>query len=125
MTVKQRRTADRMIANSGQIVTLRRLTAGAYNPATRTASQTEAEESARAIFFPASPYKKLIGQTIVAGDHQMILSALKADGTVLTTPHVDDEVDDANSRTWSILAVDPLTPASLDILFDCVVRRAQ
>ncbi len=124
MTTKQRLTAHQIIADKGQAVTLYRLAAGAYNPTTGTAAQTETEQAARAVFFPANPYRKIVGQTIAVGDQQMILSALKADGSVLTAPHVDDEVVDANSRRWSILAVDPLTPAGLDILFDCVVRRA-
>ncbi len=124
MTVKQRLGAHRIIADKGQAVTLYRLAAGVYNPETGTAAQTESEQAARAVFFPANPYKKVVGQTIVSGDQQMILAALSATGAVLTSPHVDDVVEDANARRWSILAVDPLTPAGLDILFDCVVRRA-
>jgi hypothetical protein len=124
MTATQRLTAHQIIQDKGQAVTLYRLAAGAYNPATGTASQTESEQAARAVFFPANPYRKVVGQTIVTGDQQMILSALNADGAVLTAPHVDDVVEDANARKWSILAVDPLTPAGLDIMFDCVVRRA-
>lgn len=124
MSVAQRLTAHDMISRKGQAVTLTRRAPGGYDPATGTDTIIETTQAARAVFLPLSPYRKANGTNIAEGDQQLLLSALKVDGSVLSIPHVDDTATDANGSAWAIIAVDPLTPAGLDILYDCVARRA-
>lgn len=123
MTVAQRSRAHDMIAAKGQAVTLTRRTAGAYDPATGAAAITPTTQTGKGVILPLSAFRKTAGN-IAEGDQQLLLSALKSDGTVLTDPKVDDTVTDANSDVWSLIAIEPLSPAGLDIIFDCVIRRA-
>lgn len=123
MTVAQRSRAADVIARKGQAITLTRMAAGAYNPATGTSPVTETEQAGKGVILPLSTFRKANGANIVEGDQQLLLSALKADGSVLTIPHVNDVVTDANGADWTIIAIEPLSPAGLDILYDCVVRR--
>lgn len=123
MTVAQRSSADRMIASRGQAVIVTRMTAGAYNPATSSSSVTESTQTGKGVILPLRPERKMAGVNIVAGDQQLLLSALKSDGSVLAIPHVDDMVTLVNGTDLHIVAVEPLTPAGLDIIYDCIVRR--
>ena len=123
MTVRQRSTADALIRARGQSVTLTRRAAGAYNTATGTAAITLTTQTGKGVILPLSPMTKVNASNIVAGDAQLLLSSLNSTGGVLTVPHVDDTVTLANGEVVSIVAVDPLSPAGLDILYDCIVRR--
>lgn len=122
MTVAQRSTADRMIAAKGQSITLTRRSSGAYDPATGVASNTSTTQTGKGVILPLSPMTKANASNVVAGDRQMLLSSLTSAGTALTAPHVDDTVTLATGEIVSIVSVDPLTPAGLDILYDCIVR---
>lgn len=124
MTAANRSTADRLLVSKGQAVTITRRTAGAYDPATGSATVTETTQSGHGVFLPLSPFRKSQDSLIAEGDQQLLLSALNASGSALTAPHVDDTVTDANSVVWSIIAVDPLSPDGTDALYDCIARRA-
>lgn len=123
MTTAQRTTANRMIAAKGQAVTLTRRASGSYDPATGTAAITTSTQTGKGVILPLAGYRKAQGN-IVAGDETLLLSGLNSAGAALTAPHVDDEVTDAGGNVFSLVAIDPLHPAGLDILYDCVVRRA-
>lgn len=123
MTVAQRSTANRLIADKGQTVTITRRTAGAYDPATGTAAITETTQTGKGVILPLAPYRKFAGN-VVAGDETLLLSGLNSAGAALTLPHVDDSVTDAGGNVFSMVSVDPLHPAGLDIVIDCVIRRA-
>lgn len=124
MTVKQRSTADRLIEAKGQVITLTRRAPSAYDPATGTSAITLTTQTGKGVILPLSPMTKANASNIVAGDQQMLLSSLNSTGGVLTVPHVDDTATLANGEVVSIVSVDPLSPAGLDILYDCVVRRS-
>lgn len=123
MTIAQRTTADRMIAAKGQAVTLTRRASGSYDPATGTAAITTTTQTGKGVILPLAGYRKAQGN-IVAGDETLLLSGLNAAGAALTAPHVDDTVTDAGGNVFQLVALDPLHPAGLDIIFDCVIRRA-
>ncbi len=124
MTALKRITANRMIAANGQTVTLTRRAAGAYNPATGSAAAiTPTTQTGKGVILPLAPMRKN-GDSIVEGDQQLLLSALTSTGGVLALPHVNDTVTLADASVLTIIAVEPLTPAGLDILYDCIVRRA-
>ena len=123
MTVAQRLSADRMIAAKGLDVTLTRRTAGAYNTATASATVTETTQTGKGVILPLAGYRKANGTVIVTGDETLLLSGLASDGTALD-PSVDDKVT-AGTDTYLLTVVDPLRPAGLPIIFDCVGRRSQ
>ena len=124
MTAAQTRSrAADMIERNGQTVTLTRRASGTYNPATGTAAITTTTQAVKAVVLPLSAFRKGQGN-IVEGDRQMLLSALKTDGTALTAPVVDDSVTLADTTVATITAVDPLAPAGTALFYDCIVRRA-
>lgn len=123
MTVAQRSTADRLIAAKGQAVTLTRLEAGPYDPATGEAAIVTTTQTGKGVILPLSAFAKSTGN-IVEGDQQLLLSALSTSAALNPIPHVDDTVTDAGGNVWSLVAVEPLSPAGLDILYDCRIRRA-
>ncbi len=118
-----RADAADMLTDFGQSVTLTRRASGAYDPATGTAAITTSTQAGKGVILPLAAYRKN-GDNIIEGDQQLLLSALKSDGSVLTAPHVDDTVTLSDTSVVTIIAVDPLTPAGTDILYDCVVRRS-
>lgn len=122
--VDDRLTAAEMLGEDGQTVTLTRRTSGAYDPATSAAAVTTTHQSVKGAIFPLSPFRKSQGN-IVEGDQQLLLAAQDTGGVALNPiPHVDDTVTDANAVAWSLIAVEPLSPAGVDVLYDCIVRRA-
>jgi hypothetical protein len=123
MTAAQRSTANRMIAAKGQTVTLTRRASGTYDPATGSAAITETTQTGKGVILPLAGYRKIGVGNIAIGDETLLLSALGGTGT-LSAPHVDDEVTDANGNVYALTVIDPLHPAGLDIMFDCVIRRA-
>lgn len=123
MTIAQRSSADRMIAAKGQTVTLTRQASGSYDTATGTAAITTTTQTGKGVILPLAGYRKAQGN-IVAGDETLLLSGLNTAGAALTAPHVDDSVTDAGGNVFHLVMVDPLHPAGLDIIFDCVIRRA-
>lgn len=120
-TIDRAEAAD-MIAEFGQAVTLTRRTSGAYDPATGSASITETTQAGKGVILPLSPMKKSVGTNIPEGAQQLLLSALKTDGTTLTVPHVDDTVTLASGEVMALIAIDPLTPAGVAVLYDCIVK---
>lgn len=124
MTAAQRTSADRMIAAKGQAVTLTRRASGDYDPATATAAITTSTQTGKGVILPLGGYRKVNGTSIVAGDETLLLSGLGSDGTPLTEPKVDDFATDAGGNVYALTVVDPLRPAGLVIIFDCVIRRA-
>lgn len=125
MTVAQRSTANRLIADKGQTVTLTRRESGVYNPATGTSAITTTTQTGKGVILPLSGFRKVDGSSVVAGDETLLLSALASTGAALTAPDVGDYVTGADGSAYVIVAVDPLRPAGLDIVYDCVVRRAE
>ncbi len=122
MTVAQRSTAHRMIAAKGQAVTLTREASGAYDPATGTATLTETTQTGKGVILPLAGYRRVDGQSIMAGDETLLLSALDSTGAALTSPFPGDVCTLADGLKFTFVMVNPLRPAGLDIIFDCVVR---
>lgn len=125
MTAAQRLTADAMIAAKGQAVTLTRRSSGAYNPATGTAAVTTSTQTGKGVILPLAGYRKVNGASVVAGDETLLLSGLNSLGAVLTMPVVGDYVTGADSAVYVLTEIDPLRPAGLSIMYDCVIRRAE
>ena len=124
MTVAQRLSADRMIEAKGLAVTLTRRAAGAYNPATGAASITTTTQSGKGVILPIVAGRNRPGESIVEADSQCILSGLTSAGAVLTAPRVGDRVT-ASGREYDVVAVEPLAPAGLDIIYTLGLRAAR
>lgn len=122
MTAAQRTSADRMIAKNGQLVAIVGAKPGTYDPATGTVSNGSYSKSGKAVFFPASPFRKVDGGDIKAGDEQMLLSGLDQAGAALPEPPVNSIVTLADASKRTLIAVDVLRPAGLPIIYDCIVR---
>lgn len=123
MTVAQRSRAADLIASKGQSVTLTRRAAGAYDPATGSATITETTQTVSGAILPLSAFAKQAGN-VVTGDQQLLLAGETTAGVALNPePKVDDTVTDAGGAVWSIIAVEPLSPAGTEIIFDCIVRK--
>lgn len=123
MTVAQRARAASMLEGKGQTVAIAVTTAGAYDPATGTATGTTASISTVAALLPLSPSRKLDGVNIVAGDETLLISALDSEGEPFAEPKVGSVVTLASGAKRKIVAIDTLSPAGLDIMFDAVVRK--
>jgi hypothetical protein len=120
-TIDRAEAAD-MIAEFGQAVTLTRCASGPYDPATSSSAITESTQAGKGVILPLAPMRKSAGTSIPEGAQQLLLSSLKTDGSVLTVPHVDDTVTLASGEVMALLAVDPLSPAGVAVLYDCVVK---
>jgi hypothetical protein len=119
-----RLSAADMLAEDGQSVTLAYVGTSVYDPATgETTITAPADETVSGAIFPLSAFRKSIGN-VVEGDQQLLLSALNTAGAAITAPQVSGTITDANANVWTLVAVEPLSPAGTDVLFDCVIRRA-
>jgi len=124
MTTAQRSAAYQMIAARGQTVTLTRKAGGAYDPATGTAPITETTQIGKGVILPLSGYRRFDGTSIVAGDETLLMAAQNTTGGAITDPVPGDAVT-LGVAEYTFVAVNPLRPAGLDIMFDCVVRGHQ
>ncbi len=123
MTIAQRSNANRMISEKGQSVTLTWPIPGAYNTATGAVEggSTVTVNTAAALL-PLQAYRKFDGTDIVAGDETLLLSALNDAGQAYDQPGVNAVVTLADGSKRTLTAINPLRPAGLTIMFDCVVR---
>jgi len=119
-----RLTAADMLAEDGQSVTLTYVGTSVYDPATGETTNTAPDpETVSGAIFPLSAFRKAQGN-VIEGDQQLLLSALNTGGTAIAAPEVNGTITDANADTWTLIAVDPLSPGGTDVLYDCVIRRS-
>jgi hypothetical protein len=123
-----RSRAEEMLAAKGQTVTLTYVGTSVYDPATGGTVNTAPDpESVAGVILPLSAIRyafRANGSTIIEGDQQLLLSALNTAGDAIPAPQVNGTIIDAAAQAWTLITVDPLSPASTAVLFDCVVRRA-
>lgn len=116
-------TALKLIASKGQAVTWQRRTAGAYNPATGSASVTVAEVTCTGVMLD---YKDRTtagvntdGQTLVQrGDRKLLLAA----SGMPAAPLPGDSFV-VGGESWSVVFAKPLNPAGVALLYECQVRQ--
>ena len=116
-------TAQKLLKGKGQSLTLTRITAGTYDPATggMTGATTSTQSAYGAIFDYGA--KQIDGTLIKAGDKQLLLSAFKTDGAALTAPVLGDTVT-VGSVTYTL--VEPLkevNPAGTVVLYEVNLRK--
>jgi hypothetical protein len=116
-------TAQKLLKGKGQSVTLTKVTAGTYDPATGgfTGAGTSTQTAYGAVFDYGA--KQIDGTLIKAGDKQLLLSAVKTDGTALTAPVLGDTVS-IGSVTYTL--VEPLkeiNPAGTIVMYEVNLRK--
>jgi len=114
------KTADKLLKGKGQTVTLTKETAGAYDPATGTATVTTSAQTAYGAVFEYGN-QNIDGTLIKEGDKQLLLSAFQTDGTALTAPVVNDTVT-IGGVIYTITRIKPLAPAGTTVIYDCNIR---
>lgn len=126
MTTVQRASAARLIADKGQAITIAYNDGGAYNIGSGTFSGgTPVSVATHATVFPASANRKVAGANMVAGDEMLYISTIDTAGDIVDMPPVDAVVTLADGSTRSIVAIENLSPAGLDIMLTALVRRFQ
>jgi hypothetical protein len=109
-------TANELLSEFGQSVTLTRKSTGSYDPATSTSIITETTQTGKAAIFPRG-IKDIDGTLIKQGDYQMLLSPKN-----ITIPIVGDTVT-INSIIYTITMIHETAPANTSVLIDCNIRR--
>ena len=115
-------TANRLLKGKGQSITLTKITAGTYNPATGgfTGAGTSTQAAYGAIFDYGT--KQIDGTLIKAGDKQLLLSAFKTDGSALTAPVLGDTVSIGGVTYTLVEPLKEVNPAGTVVLFDVNLR---
>lgn len=106
-------TASEMLVEFGKAATLKRIVTGAYDPSTGTAPVTTTSLNTNAAVF-AYDQKYIDGTLIKQGDQRAYLSPRQ-------------EPKQGDKLTWmgadlEIVAVKPLAPAGVAVLFEAQVR---
>lgn len=110
-------TALRLLTKFGQAVTLRKQTAGAYDPSTGTATITQSDTAGNAVMLEFSDGERYqAGTTIQEGDKKALLNA------VAVTPAPNDLLI-VGSATWTVLGVKTLAPAGTVVLYELHLRH--
>lgn len=111
-------TADKLLIDKGQRISLRRVTAGAYNPATGTATQTTTTYTG----IPAAVFgfknMEIDGTLILKGDKKVIMSAKG-----LTVTPTKDDVLSIGGVDHAILNIEHIDPAGTPVIYKIQARR--
>ena len=115
-------TANRLLRGKGQSVTLTKVTAGTYDPTTGgfTGAGTSTQTAYGAVFDYGA--KQIDGTLIKAGDKQLLLSAVKTDGTALIAPALGDTVTVGGVTYTLVEPLKEVNPAGTVVLFDVNLR---
>lgn len=115
-------TAQKLLKGKGQSITLTKVTAGTYNPATgaMTGTTTSTQTAYGAIFDYGA--KQIDGTLIKAGDKQLLLSAFKTDGTALTAPVLGDTVSIGGVVYTLVEPLKTVGPAGITVIYEANLR---
>ena len=115
-------TANRLLKGKGQSITLTKITAGTYNPATggMTGATTSTQTAYGAVFDYGA--KQIDGTLIKAGDKQLLLSAFKTDGTALTAPVLGDTVSIGGVVYTLVEPLKTVGPAGITVIYEANLR---
>lgn len=118
---KLRATANKMLKNKGQTITLIKQTSGSYSVSTGSVTVTTANYYAYGAIFDYGN-KSIDGTLIKSGDKQLLLSAYSTTtGTLLTAPAVNDKVTVAGI-TYTITQIKTVAPGGTTVIYDCNIR---
>lgn len=112
-------TALKLLQNFGQAVTLRKQTAGAYDPATGSATVTTADHAGTGVLLDyklVNSGQMLENSMVQAGDKKLLLAP-----DIAATPEPDDLV--IAQGTWRIVNVKAVNPAGTVVLYELQLRK--
>ena len=109
------KTASKLMAKFGGLVTIRRITLGTYNATTGTVSETASDTTIRGTLQDVS--KREVNELVQASDKRLIIAA--ADLTV--TPTTTDKVL-INAVTHQIIAIATIEQDNLAITYELILR---
>ncbi len=115
-------TAQKLLKGKGQSLTLTKITAGTYNPATGgfTGAGTSTQTAYGAVFDYGA--KQIDGTLIKAGDKQLLLSAFKTDGAALTAPVLGDTVSIGGVTYTLVEPLKTVGPAGITVIYEANIR---
>lgn len=106
-------TASGLLVRFGAAATLKRTTAGAYDPATGTSTPSIASMTTTAAVF-SYDQKYIDGTLILQGDQQAFCA-----------PGVEPKQGDAmtwQGKDYTVVSVKPVSPAGVPVLFEAQLR---
>lgn len=120
-------SADAMLAEFGQVVTVTTRTYGAYNTSTGTSTVTTATKTANAVIFDyngvGAGQLNADGSPVLNTDRQCYLSALATDGSSVSEPIPDKtQVTDAASNIYTVKNMKRISPAGTPVLYELNLR---
>lgn len=110
------KTAATLLKQKGQLVTLRRITEGAYDAATGAATQTVTLYSGHGAVF-AFPQREVDGDAVQRDDRKVLLSA----STTMPAPEVGDELL-IGSVPYRVINASTVAPAGEAVMHTLQVR---
>lgn len=108
--------ADALLTEFGQSVTVRRQSAGAYNPDTGASSITTTDVIGHGAVFDRNA-KDIDGAMIQHGDKQLLLSA-----SGMAKPSTADTVI-IGGESWRVIDPQEISPAGIPVLYDINIRK--
>ncbi|HEX5539901.1 MAG TPA: hypothetical protein VFX01_08960 [Methylophilaceae bacterium] len=119
-------TANRLIADKGQSVTITKITAGTYNPDTGTVENTETTYTGNGVLLDYNLQDKGVtnegGALIQMGDKKLLLSPIDTSGTSLPAFEPNDTVL-VDGNTWTVVNAKVLSPAGTIVLQELQIRK--
>lgn len=106
-------TALRLLQRFGAAATIKRTTAGAYDPVTGTSTETVTSLSTMAEVFDY-PQKYVDGSLILMGDKRAYLAATQE-------PKQGDKLT-WNGADWTVVSVKEVAPAGVPVLYEAQIR---
>lgn len=116
------KAANRLLTDKGQTVTATRVTEGAYDPATGTATNAETNYSVKAVILPYKRAAIASSDLIQQGDMKLLVSPLQTSGPAMIELKPQDKVT-VNSEVWVIVNVKPLYPNGTLVFQECQIRK--
>lgn len=111
-------TASRLLAKHGRNITLRRTSAGTYDPATGTASSTTSDQTLKGALFDFGKGVTTVRGTLVeAGDKELYVEARTG-----VVPATRDTVI-VGADTYSVVSVGEINPAGTPVVYSAHLRR--
>jgi len=105
-----------LLTRFGQTITRRACTAGAYVPATGTATQTTTDTSRKGAIFDFGPGVTYIrGQLVKATDKQLLVDAT---GPIIETDHFV-----VGGTEYTVVTLGEISPAGTPVVYDLHIRN--
>ncbi len=112
----------KLLTESGQALTLRRVAEGAYDPDTGTTAAATTTDIIVNVAFVDYSENVIDGVNIVRGDRKALISALDAAGVAITlTPKPQDQIV-GESDTVNIIVAKTTKVAATPVAYICQVR---